>query len=207
MSDAAFPLIGAPPVPILESMEETESLEGKLLIAMPGMGDPRFEKSVVFMCAHSPEGALGLIVNKPAPELKFSALLKQLGVEVGDPARDIRVHFGGPVDNGRGFVLHSSDYSSTDSTLAVNESFGMTATLDVLEDIARGSGPDEALLALGYSGWGPGQLESEILQNGWLTCDADHDLVFGPEDGSKWTAALATLGIDPLLLSSSAGRA
>jgi len=182
-------------------------LEGKLLIAMPGMGDPRFDKSVVFMCAHSEDGALGLIVNKPAPELKFATLLEQLGLEGTTPKRDIQVHFGGPVDNGRGFVLHSVDYLSEEATLQVSDRFGMTATLDVLEAIAEGRGPSDALLALGYAGWGPGQLEQEILQNGWLTCDASSELVFGDDDSGKWTAALAALGVDALMLSSEAGRA
>ena len=182
-------------------------LDGKLLIAMPGMGDPRFEKAVIFMCAHSEDGALGLIINKPAPELEFSSLLEQLEIEVGPARRDIRVHFGGPVEHGRGFVLHSGDYQSDSSTLKVSDAFGMTATLDVLEDIARGTGPASALLALGYSGWGPGQLESEILSNGWLTCDASADIVFADDDDAKWIAALKSLGVDALMLSSEAGRA
>ena len=188
-------------------MTSPDTLEGKLLIAMPGMGDPRFEHSVVFLCAHSDDGALGLIVNKPAPELRFATLLEQLDIDVGNAARDIRVHFGGPVEHGRGFVLHSSDYGANSSTLRVGDAFGMTATLDVLEDIARGEGPDSALLALGYAGWGPGQLESEILSNGWLTCDAVPDIVFGADDSAKWTAALASLGVDAVTLSSTAGRA
>lgn len=187
--------------------DETPTLDGKLLIAMPGMGDPRFEKCVIYMCAHSEDGALGLIVNKPTPELQFSTLLQQLDIDVGSPQRDIRVHFGGPVEHGRGFVLHSGDYQANASTLQVDDAFGMTATLDVLEDIARGSGPASALLALGYSGWGPGQLEDEILQNGWLTCDADPGLVFNGNDEGKWEAALKTLGVDPLTLSATAGRA
>lgn len=202
-----LPLIGGSRSPILMGMSSADSLEGKLLIAMPGMGDPRFERSVIFMCAHSPDGALGLIVNKPAPELKFASLIEQLGIDAGASKRDIRIHFGGPVENGRGFVLHSGDYNSNDSTLRVNDAFGMTATLDVLEEIARGDGPSSALLALGYSGWGPGQLEAEILQNGWLTCDAPPEIVFDTEDDAKWSAALKTLGIDPLTLSASAGRA
>lgn len=182
-------------------------LDGQLLIAMPGMGDPRFEKSVVFMCAHSEDGALGLIVNKPSPDLEFSDLLQQLDINVGPSNRDIRVHFGGPVEHGRGFVLHSGDYTSSDATLKVDDSFGMTATLDVLEDIARGTGPETALLALGYAGWGPGQLEDEILQNGWLTCDAVTELVFGAENDAKWEGALKTLGVDALTLSATAGHA
>ncbi len=185
----------------------SDSLEGKLLIAMPGMGDPRFDKSVIFMCAHSEDGALGLIVNKPAPELEFATLVGRLGLDVGKPRREIGVHFGGPVENGRGFVLHSADYQSSEATLQVNDTFGMTATLDVLEEIANGEGPDSAFLALGYSGWGPGQLENEILQNGWLTCDAVPEIVFGEEDDTKWSAALGELGIDPLVLSADAGRA
>lgn len=182
-------------------------LEGKLLIAMPGMGDPRFDKSVIFMCAHAEDGALGLIVNKPTPELSFGNLLKQLDIDVPTPHREVQVYFGGPVENGRGFVLHSADYTSAASTLEVSEDFGMTATLDVLEELAKGSGPTDALLALGYAGWGPGQLESEILQNGWLTCDASREIVFNTDDDAKWTAALATLGVDALMLSADAGRA
>ena len=195
--------------PIFWNMTDdpAQTLDGKLLIAMPGMGDPRFERSVVFMCAHSEDGALGLIINKPAPDLRFADLCKQLDIETGPPDRDIRVHFGGPVEHGRGVVLHSGDYLSNSATLQVGETFGMTATLDVLEEIANGDGPSVALLALGYSGWGPGQLEAEILQNGWLTCDATPDLVFGDDDEGKWSAALKTLGVDPITLSSTAGRA
>ena len=187
--------------------QSVSSLDGQLLIAMPGMGDPRFEKSVVFLCAHSEDGALGLIVNKPSRDIRFHTLLEQLDLEVGPAKRDIQVHFGGPVEHERGFVLHSSDYMAEAATLRVSDSFGMTATLAVLEDIAKGSGPSSALLALGYSGWGPGQLEEEILQNGWLTCNAVPSLVFGDDDAGKWEAALATLGVDPLTLSSTAGHA
>lgn len=182
-------------------------LSGKLLIAMPGMGDPRFEKSVVFMCVHSPDSAMGLIVNKPASELSFRQLLRQLDIPVGDSAREIRVHFGGPVEHGRGFVLHTDDYKSANMSLDIAGGFRMTATLDILEAIATGDGPRSSILALGYSGWGPGQLESEILANGWLTADATPDLVFGPDDGTKWSRALRAIGIDPLLLSATAGRA
>ena len=195
-------------VPISLAMEPAStSLDGQLLIAMPGMGDPRFEKSVIFLCAHSEDGALGLIVNKPSREIRFRNLLEQLDIEVGTPQRDIRVHFGGPVENERGFVLHSSDYLAEAATLQVGGSFGMTATLDVLEAIANGKGPSQALLALGYSGWGPGQLEDEIMANGWLTCDALPSLVFDQDDEGKWEAALKTLGVDPLTLSSTAGHA
>lgn len=182
-------------------------LDGQLLIAMPGMGDPRFDRSVIFMCAHSDEGAMGLIINKPAPELNFRDLLKQLEITSEVDLTSTRVHFGGPVEHGRGFVLHSSDYSVEGASLKVSDTFAMTATLDILQDIARGAGPDRSLLALGYAGWGPGQLEGEIQANGWLTASADPDLVFGPKDTAKWEAALRSLSIDPLLLSAGGGRA
>lgn len=185
--------------------ETDMNLTGKLLIAMPGMGDPRFEHAVVFICAHSDEGAMGLIVNKPA-DVRFSELLEQLDIE-GPEGADTQVHFGGPVENGRGFVLHSDDYMSNISTLTVGGGFGMTATLDILEDIAAGRGPVRLIMALGYAGWGPGQLEAEIRQNGWLTCDADARLVFGASDGTKWAGALKMLGVDAVALSSTAGRA
>jgi putative transcriptional regulator len=183
-------------------------LTGKLLIAMPGMGDPRFERSVILMCAHSPEAAMGLIVNKPIPELGFADLLRQLAIGGrAPPESEIRVHFGGPVEHGRGFVLHSDDYASNASTLQVGGGFGMTATLDILEHIARGAGPKRAFLALGYSGWGPGQLEDEIVRNGWLTAEATPELVFAADNAGKWGRALKSLGIDPLTLSSDAGHA
>lgn len=182
-------------------------LVGKLLVAMPALGDARFEHSVILICAHSAEGAMGLIVNKPLNELSFSDLLTQLNIPRAPDGRDIRVHFGGPVERGRGFVLHSGDYPGGPSTMRIGGSLGMTATLDVLEAIARGEGPREALLALGYAGWGPGQLESEILRNDWLTSDPEPDLIFAPDDRAKWLAALRAMGVDPRTLSSQAGRA
>jgi putative transcriptional regulator len=182
-------------------------LAGKLLIAMPGMGDPRFETSVILLCAHSPEGAMGLVINKPAADLSFSGLLEQLKIPRAPEGYDIRVHVGGPVERGRGFVLHSADYHSRGTTMAVPGGFGMTATVDVLTALASGTGPDAALLALGYAGWGPGQLEAEIVQNAWLTAEATPGLVFSPDDGGKWKGALKQLGIDPISLSRAAGRA
>lgn len=182
-------------------------LGGKLLVAMPGLGDPRFDRSVILICAHSPEGAMGLIVNKPVSDMKFSALLAQLNIAPGDGSRDIRVHFGGPVERARGFVLHSPDYAGGQATMEVPGGYGMTATRDVLEALAQGAGPKRALLALGYAGWGPGQLEAEIGRNDWLTAEAADDLVFAPEDGGKWLGALRQMGIDPLMLSPMAGRA
>ncbi len=183
------------------------TLVGKLLIAMPDMSDPRFAKSVVFMCAHSDEGGMGLIVNRPQPEVKFAKLLEQMEIPVSVGARDVRVHYGGPVDQQRGFVLHSNDYASDNGTLDVDDDYRMTATLQVLEDLARGEGPDVSMMALGYAGWGPGQLEYEIGQNGWLTCAPTDEILFGAENDSKWAAALKLLGVDPLLLSATAGRA
>ncbi|SDF29676.1 YqgE/AlgH family protein [Limimaricola pyoseonensis] len=182
-------------------------LSGKLLIAMPGMGDPRFDHAVIFICAHSEDGAMGLIVNKPATEVRFSDLLDQLGISPDPGLRDIRVHIGGPVEESRGFVLHSTDYESEQGTLQVDEGTAMTATLDVLEEIAHGRGPKSSLLALGYAGWGPGQLEDEIAQNGWLIGEAQHAVVFGRANEHKWTAALKGIGIDPLTLSSTSGTA
>lgn len=182
-------------------------LDGKLLIAMPGMGDPRFSNSVVFICAHSAEGAMGLIVNKRADDLRLRDLFDQLKIDTARSARDLPVHFGGPVEHGRGFVLHDYGYRSTISTLDVNDEFAMTATLDILEDLAAGRGPVRNIVALGYAGWGPGQLEDEIGQNAWLTVEADKAIVFDADDHGKWEAALAKLGVSAVTLSSDAGRA
>lgn len=184
-------------------------LTGKLLIAMPGMGDPRFDHSVVYMCAHTDEGAMGLIINKPVNDVTVTDLMKQLevGVEDGLANTDMQVCFGGPVEQGRGFVLHSPDYLSRIQTLEVDENFSMTSTMDVLEDLATGQGPKQALLMLGYSGWGEGQLESEITRNGWLTCAASPKLVFDVPDADKWEAALNSIGVDPISLSAVAGHA
>ncbi len=192
---------------LVDMETEDTNLVGKLLIAMPNMGDPRFARSVVYMCAHSDDGGMGLIVNKPQRDVQFSDLLGQLGIDKSPTVRDIRVHFGGPVDHARGFVLHSIDYRSEAGTLQVDDAIGMTATLDVLEDIARGKGPRASMLALGYAGWGPGQLEREIAQNGWLVCEPRDEILFGRADEHKWTAALKVLGINPLLLSATSGRA
>jgi len=183
-------------------------LAGKLLIAMPGMGDMRFQRSVILVCAHSAEGAMGLIVNKPASEMSFAGLLEHLGIRPVAPGRDIRVHFGGPVERGRGFVLHSDDWDGeAEPGMEVPGGYRMTATLDILEALAGGGGPELALLALGYSGWGPGQLEEEILRNDWLVCEAGPELVFREEDPAKWAGALRLLGVDPVTLSGTAGRA
>ena len=182
-------------------------LSGKLLVAMPAMADPRFAHSVILVCAHSAEGAMGLIINKPVPDLSFNSLLEQLKIAHDPQGRAIRVHFGGPVERGRGFVLHSTDYGGGAATMKIGGSFGMTASLDVLEAMAKGKGPDRALLALGYAGWGPGQLESEIARNDWLTAEANESVIFSDNDSGKWTVVLRHMGIDPLTLSATAGRA
>lgn len=184
----------------------TPDLTGQLLIAMPGMGDPRFAGAVILLCDHSDDGAMGLIVNKPVTELSFAELISQLGIEAMMPPK-IPILYGGPVETGRGFVLHSAEYEDAGDTLQVVGGFGMTATLDVLEDLANGDGPAQAVMALGYSGWAPGQLEAELGQNGWLTCDADAGIVFGTDMDGKWEAALAKLGVSPLMLSAESGRA
>jgi len=180
-------------------------LTGQLLIAMPSMRDPRFARSVVYLCAHNAEGAMGLVVNKLIDSLSFDELLKQLGIErhIEEP---IDIHFGGPVESGRGFVLHSADYLQ-DSSLQVDDGIALTATLDVLRDIARGTGPRRSLFALGYAGWGPGQLDAELQANGWLTASADAALVFEGDSAAKWDSAIARLGIDPHRLVGDAGHA
>ncbi|WP_339108864.1 YqgE/AlgH family protein [Thioclava sp. GXIMD4216] len=184
-------------------------LSGKILIAMPGMGDQRFEHSVIMICAHSEEGAMGLIVNKPLPKPDLPDLLEQLGITMTatDESGDRPILFGGPVETGRGFVLHSTEWDGGGPMMEVSDELAMTATRDILEDIAAGNGPDRAVLALGYAGWGPGQLEQEILDNGWLIADGDADLALSGDYANKWVRALNTMGIDPRTLSATAGHA
>lgn len=181
-------------------------LTGELLIAMPGMQDPRFDHSVVCLCAHSAEGAMGLVVNRPLDGMMFDDLLRQLEIEPVPPRRRIRMLNGGPVENSRGFVLHSDDWS-TEGSLPVMPGLTLTASLEVLKAIAEGEGPKEGVLALGYAGWAPGQLEDEIQGNAWLNVAADAALVFHEDTGGIWEAALAKLRVDPALLSGTAGRA
>lgn len=181
------------------------SLTGQLLIAMPQMEDPRFTRSVVFICAHNPEGAMGLVVNKIVAEPSIEDVLRQLGIS-GEGFAGATVHFGGPVEAGRGFVLHSADYTE-EATLVVGNHIGLTATLDILRAIGRGEGPRRRMLALGYSGWGPGQLDAEIRANGWLHVAADDDLIFASGAEDKWRRAMAKLGADPSALSGDAGHA
>jgi putative transcriptional regulator len=183
-------------------------LSGKLLIAMPGMGDPRFERSVILLCSHSSEGAMGLIINKHVPGLQLHGLLEHSGLAVDGLGRDDPVHSGGPVERGRGFVLHSCDWAAPeDETLCVPGGLRMTQSRSILEALAEGGGPEHLLVALGYSGWGAGQLDDEIARNAWLTADADAAVVFGTQCEAKWSASLRGLGIEPLALSAIAGRA
>jgi putative transcriptional regulator len=187
-------------------------LVDQFLIAMPGMVDERFARTIIYVCAHNDEGAMGLIINQ-AQHLGFADLLVQLGIleeseaiRLPPPARDFVVHHGGPVDRSRGFVLHSSDYM-VESTVPVSDTLCLTATVDILRAISSGNGPAKALMALGYSGWGAGQLEREISGNGWLTCPAEPNLLFDTDFDSKYDRLLAALGIDPLHLSSQSGHA
>ena len=181
-------------------------LTGQFLIAMPTMGDPRFERTVIYMCAHSADGAMGLVVNRVASEIDFPELLNQLEIETDGIKKPIPVLTGGPVETGRGFVLHSMDYSQ-DSTLKVTDEVGLTATVDILRAIAEGEGPAKSLLTLGYAGWSSGQLDNEIQANGWLNVSSDTSILFDEDLNSKWDRAVRKVGIDPSFLSAEAGHA
>jgi putative transcriptional regulator len=189
-------------------------LDGQMLIATPTMQDERFARSVIYICAHSSEGAMGIVVNQPAPHISFKDLLVKLDVipaadliELPGRAGGVKVLKGGPVETERGFVLHSADFFIENSTLPIDEGVCLTATLDILKAIARGNGPASAILALGYAGWAPGQLENELHHNGWLHCSADPELIFGTDVGAKYDRALKKIGIQPGMLSSEVGHA
>jgi len=189
-------------------------LDGQLLVAMPVMGDPRFERSVIYLCAHSADGAMGIMVNRPAGSIDFPELLVQLKIiakseqiKLPEHAETLQVLQGGPVETARGFVLHSSDFYIENATLLIDDKICLTASIDILRAIAKGAGPKHAVLALGYAGWLPGQLEAEIQDNGWLHCGADPDLIFGDDVEEKYARALRKIGIDPGMLSNAAGHA
>lgn len=186
-------------------MEEA-GLEGRFLIAMPGIGDERFHRSVILVCAHSGQGAMGLVVNQRSDAISFDQLLEQLDIEPNESTSSTPIRIGGPVESGRGFVLHSSDYEG-DNALDIDGKFMLTATVDILRDIVDGKGPKDRIIALGYTGWAPGQLEQEIQQNGWLSCDSVPEIVFGDTDDDKWVAALSEMGISPEVLSAAGGTA
>lgn len=190
------------------------SLKGQLLVAMPSMTDRRFARSVIYMCAHSEDGAMGLIINHPADHISFPDLLERLGIipqgaedGISNEILERQVHVGGPVETGRGFVLHTSDYHSEESTLPIDHDVSLTASIEILKAMASGEGPVHAMLALGYAGWSAGQLESEIQANGWLHCPPDLELLFDPDLDAKYTRALAKIGVDPSHLVSDAGHA
>lgn len=189
-------------------------LDGQLLIAMPGMRDQRFARSVIYMCAHSKDGAMGIIINQKADFITLPDLLVQAKIVEEDAksdliraVQDMPVHVGGPVDTSRGFVLHSGDYATKDSTLAVDRKISLTVTVDILKAIAAGRGPKNSLVALGYSGWDGGQLEREIQSNGWLSCPADESIVFASDLDTKYDLALGMLGVRSTHLVSEAGHA
>ncbi len=187
-------------------MTQPSYLSGHFLVAMPSMPDPRFSRAVVYLCAHNADGAMGLVINRLFDPLTFKDLLGQLDISVDGATRDIRVHFGGPVEAGRGFVLHSSDYDG-DGTMKVDKDVSLTATVDILKALAEGKGPKRCFLALGYAGWAPGQLDAELQANGWLHAPGNADLLFDPEVDHKWDSVLEGLGIKPAMLSSEAGHA
>jgi putative transcriptional regulator len=199
-------MIFSPSSPVTSPTLSEGYLTGQLLIAMPNMQDPRFHKTVVFVCVHNEDGAMGIILNRLVSGMSFNEIIKQLDLGATITAKDRPLHFGGPVEGGRGFVLHSLDYSNKE-TLKVNDTIGLTATLDILKDMAEDNGPKQAILSLGYAGWSPNQLETELRHNGWLTVAADTTLVFDARLDKKWDAAFAKLGISPEMLSSDGGSA
>lgn len=190
----------------MKDKEIRRYLTGQLLIAMPQMPDPRFARTVIYVCAHTSDGAMGLVLNRLFSGIGFSDLMEQLGIEIQRPLGDMRVHYGGPVESGRGFVLHTTDYAR-EGTLMVDEDVALTATVDVLRAIAEGRGPQRSILALGYAGWGAGQLDQEMQSNGWLHAPADSDLLFDTELETKWERAIAKLGGNLSMLSAEAGHA
>jgi putative transcriptional regulator len=189
-----------------DATRKPQYLTGQLLIAMPAMPDQRFQRSVIYICAHNPDGAMGLVINKLFGSITFPDLLEQLGIDTPGHAANMRVHFGGPVESGRGFVLHSTDFVR-EGTMTVDDDVALTATVDILRAIARGDGPANAVLALGYAGWGAGQLELEMQANGWLNCPADSELIFNTSIDARYDLALRSLGIEPAMLSMQAGHA
>jgi putative transcriptional regulator len=189
-----------------EATRKPHYLTGQLLIAMPTMPDQRFQRTVIYMCAHNADGAMGLVINRLFGSITFPDLLEQLGIDSPGSAANMRVHFGGPVESGRGFVLHSTDFVR-EGTMQVDDKIALTATVDILRAIADGRGPKHALLALGYAGWGPGQLDTEMQANGWLNAPADDRLLFDRDLDTKWERAIAKLGVSLSMLSGEAGHA
>jgi len=189
-----------------KSVSHQGFMTGQLLVAMPQMRDARFTRSVIYICAHTGDGAMGLVVNRLVGSLTFPDLLQQLNIDARGKGEHIRIRSGGPVETGRGFVLHSTDYVD-DATLRVGDTIGLTATIDILKDIAAGSGPRRSILALGYAGWGPGQLDAELQANAWLTVPADEELLFDDALNDKWERSLHKIGVDSAFLTGDAGHA
>lgn len=187
------------------SERNEEYLTGKLLIAMPSLGDKRFHRAVIFICAHDEGGAMGLVINHDLPGVDFSDLAEQLKID-SDIKINLPVMYGGPVESARGFLLHSGDFTCAD-TMQINNSYGVTGTLDALKDIALGNGPENIMFVLGYSGWEAGQLEGELIQNAWLVAESDENIIFASDNKTKWVKAVGKLGIDPAMLSSEIGSA
>jgi putative transcriptional regulator len=187
------------------------SLAGKLLIAMPGIRGSIFEESVVLLCAHSDQGAMGLVLNKPAPLMCLKDLIDQIdwgdADNLNQDSLGLRIMQGGPVESFRGFVLHDSNYPDSEFTLNIGANYRLTTTIEILRDIATGKGPERRIIAVGYAGWAPGQLENEIQHNGWLLCDAREDIIFGENTDTKHTQAMRTIGVNPAMLSNQVGHA
>ena len=188
------------------SSKPAEYLTGQLLIAMPTMTDPRFQRTVIYICAHNADGAMGLVVNKLFGSITFNDLLEQLGMEPSATGAGMPAHYGGPVESGRGFVLHSTDYVR-EGTLLVDDDVALTATIDILRAISENRGPRQTLLLLGYAGWGAGQLDAEMQANGWLNVPCDDKLLFDRDLDTKWERAIAKLGVSVSMLSGEAGHA
>ena len=185
-------------------------LTGKLLLAMPAMGDPRFHRAVIFICAHDEKGAMGLVINNKLPGLEFDQLLSQLGIasdiEVDLKKLSVPIMSGGPVESARGFLLHSDDFNQKD-TIKIDDLYSITGTVDALKEVATGNGPEKMLFILGYAGWSAEQLDAELQQNSWLVVDPDPSIIFHTAPDEKWILAVKKLGIDPAMLSGEAGRA
>jgi putative transcriptional regulator len=197
-----------------KEFSETGYFDGQILVAMPGMSDERFARAIIYICAHSAEGAMGIVLNRPASDLSFPDLLVQLDIvpeanriSLPQSVGRMQVLMGGPVETSRGFVLHSPDFYIDQSTLPIDDSVCLTATIDILRAIARGEGPQNAVLALGYAGWTAGQLESEIQAHGWLSCPGDSELIFNSSIDAKYELALRKIGIEPAMLSMEVGHA
>ncbi|TAL34092.1 MAG: YqgE/AlgH family protein [Alphaproteobacteria bacterium] len=178
----------------------------RLLIAMPSMSEGFFSRSVIYICAHSAAGAMGIVINQKLPDVQFHDLLSQLHLPKSQLIVQPIVHFGGPVESGRGFVLHSTDFMRED-TVRINDNMCITGTIDILRAIAEGKGPNRSIFALGYAGWSAGQLEAEVQANSWLTAPADDELIFNTDLSKKWDRAMGLLGVNPVLLSPEVGHA